>query len=193
MRDLISAASLLISDLAATILFLLLFLMTGNVHLAVVAGMILGVAQLSWRHVHKLPIDAMQWLSLALVLGAGLATLLTADPRFVMLKPTAIYTIVGAVMLKPGWLNRYLPPVAVEVVPDIALIFGYLWSALMFASAALNIVVAMHTSVATWAAFMSAFGIASKAVLFLVTFATLRLVGRRRRRARDVAAAHAES
>ena len=105
----------------------------------------------------------MQWLSLFLVLGAGTATLLTADPRFVMIKPSVIYTIVGVVMLKPGWMNRYLPPIAIEVVPDIAVIFGYVWAGLMFFSAALNLIVALNFSVATWAAFMSVYGIVSKA------------------------------
>jgi intracellular septation protein len=45
---------------------------------------------------------------------------LTSDPRFVMLKPSVVYCIVGAYMLKPGWMNRYLPPIAVQTVPDIA-------------------------------------------------------------------------
>lgn len=30
-------------------------------------------------------------------------------------------------MLKRGWTNRYLPPIALEVVPDIAVVFGFVW------------------------------------------------------------------
>jgi intracellular septation protein len=45
---------------------------------------------------------------------------LTSDPRFVMLKPSVVYCIVGAYMLKPDWMNRYLPQIAVQTVPDIA-------------------------------------------------------------------------
>ena len=48
------------------------------------------------------------------VLGP-IRALLTDDPRFVMLKPTLIYCIVGTVMLKPGWMTRYLPPIAREI------------------------------------------------------------------------------
>jgi intracellular septation protein A len=51
----------------------------------------------------------MELLSLFLVIAAGTATLLTNDPRFVLFKPSVIYVIVGVVMLKPGWMNRYLP------------------------------------------------------------------------------------
>jgi intracellular septation protein len=125
----------------------------------------------------------MQWMSLFLVLGAGTATLLTDDPRFVMLKPTVIYCVVGIVMLKPGWMNRYLPPVAMEIVPDIAVVFGYVWAGLMFFSACLNLIVAMSFDVVTWSAFMSVYGIVSKVLLFLIGFATMRTIGRRRRRA----------
>ena len=106
----------------------------------------------------------MHWMSL--VLGSGAATLITRDPRFVMIKPSLIYTIVGVVMLKPGWMNRYLPPVAMEVVPDIAFMFGFVWSGLIFFSAALNIIVALNFSVAAWASAMSIYAIVSKAVLF---------------------------
>jgi intracellular septation protein A len=100
-----------------------------------------------------------------------------------MVKPSVIYTIVGIVMLKPGWMNRYLPPVAIEIIPDIAVIFGYVWAALMFFSAALNLVVALNFSVVTWSEFMSIYGLVSKAALFLIGYATMRTIGRRRYRA----------
>ena len=181
MKNLFAAGKLLLLDMASTLLFLALFLLTGNVTLSVVLGMALGIAQIGWQLARRKPIDTMQWMSLFLVLGSGAATLLTHDPRFVMLKPTLIYTIVGIVMLRPGWMNRYLPPVAIELVPDIAFIFGYVWAGLMFFSAALNIVVALNFSVAAWAAFMSLYGIVSKAVLFLVGYFTMRTIGVRRR------------
>src|ERR1019366_10544710 len=106
-------------------------------------------------------------MSLFLILGSGAAALITNDPRFVMVKPTVVYLIFGTVMLKPGWMNRYLPPIAIERVPDIAFIFGYLWSGLMFFSATLNLVVALNFSVVAWAAFMSVYAIVSKVALFL--------------------------
>ena len=95
-----------------------------------------------------------------------------------------IYLIVGIVMLKRGWMNRYLPPIALELVPDIAIIVGYAWSGLMFFSAGLNLVVALNFSVATWSAAMSIWGIASKLALFLVQYVTMRAVGGRRGRVR---------
>jgi intracellular septation protein A len=124
----------------------------------------------------------MQWMSLFLVLGAGTVTLLTNDPRFIMVKPSVIYVIVGIVMLRRGWMNRYLPPIAIELVPDIAVIVGYMWSGLMFFSAALNLIVALNFSVVTWSVTMSIYGIASKALMFLIGYAVMRTVGVARRR-----------
>jgi intracellular septation protein A len=188
MKNLFEAGKLLLLDMASTFVFLILYLLTHNITLSVVLGMALGVAQIGWQLARKRPIDTMQWMSLFLVLGAGTATLLTNDPRFVMIKPSVIYTIVGIVMLKPGWMNRYLPPVAIEIVPDIAFIFGYVWAGLMFFSAVLNLLVALNFSVVTWSAVMSIYAIASKAVLFLIGYATMRTIAVRRRRARMAAA-----
>jgi len=183
MRDLFAAAKLLLLDMASTVFFLVVFLLSKNIPLAVALGVALGVAQIGWGFVRKRPIDTMQWMSLFLVVGAGTATLITNDPRFVMVKPSLIYLVVGVVMLKPGWMNRYLPPVAKELVPDLAFIFGFIWSGLMFFSAALNLIVALNFSVVTWASFMSVYGIVSKLGLFLIQYATMRYIGLRRRRA----------
>jgi intracellular septation protein len=186
MRNLLEAGRMLLLDMAATLFFLVLYLLTHNVALSVVFGMALGVAQIGWQLARGKPIDTMQWMSLFLVLGAGTVTLITNDPRFLMIKPTVIYLIVGIVMLKRGWMNRYLPPIAIELVPDIAVVFGYAWSGLMFFSAGLNLIVALNFSVVTWSATMSIWGIASKVLLFLIGYATMRIIGKRRHRARQL-------
>jgi intracellular septation protein len=181
MKILLESGKLLLLDMASTFFFLVVYLLTHDIALSVVLGMALGAAQIGWQLARHKPIDTMQWMSLFLVLGAGTATLLTADPRFVMIKPSVIYIIVGIVMLKPGWINRYLPPIAIEVVPDIAVVFGYVWAGLMFFSAALNLIVALSFSVVTWSALMSIYAIVSKAALFLIGFVTMRTIGKRRR------------
>jgi intracellular septation protein len=180
MRNLIHSASLLLLDLASTILFLAAYLFTHNIPLAVALGIGLGIAQISVQFARKKPIETMEWLSLFLVVASGAATFLTDDPRFVLFKPSVLYTIVGVVMLKPGWMNRYLPPLAQTLLADVAIIIGFLWAGLMFASAAVNVFIALTYSLTTWAWFMPLFGIVSKVALFLVSFAAMRFVGRRR-------------
>ena len=183
MKHFLTAARLLALDLASTLVFLVLFLVTHNTALSVGLGIAFGVVQIGLQIMRGRRIDTMEWLSLFLVVTAGTATLLTIDPRFVLFKPSVIYAIVGVVMLKRGWLNRYLPEIAQKVVPDVAVKVGYVWSGLMFASAAVNAFVALTCEITTWAVVMPIFGIVSKVVVFLGGFAALRLTARRRIRA----------
>jgi intracellular septation protein len=179
MRNLLQAARVLMMDLASTILFLVVYLATDSLYVAVGLGMALGVAQIGWQYVRKQPIGSLQLLSVVLILASGTATFFTRDPTFVMLKPSVIYCIVGAVMLRRGWMNRYLPERA-QPVADVATTFGYVWAALMFASAVLNIALALTLDAKTWAALMSAWGLASKIGLFLIQYGWMTAVGRRR-------------
>ena len=183
MKDFLNAARLLLLDLASTLFFLVVYLLTHNTILAVGLGVALGLAQIGTQFIRRRPIHVMEWLSLVLIIAAGIATLLTHDPRFVLFKPSVIYAIVGGVMCKPGWLNRYLPDIARTTVPDVATIVGFAWAGLMFVSAAVNAFVALTCSLETWALIMPIYGIVSKVVVFLAGFAAIRLTAQRRIRA----------
>jgi intracellular septation protein len=183
MKEFLTAAKFLALDMASTLFFLAVFLLTHNTVLAVSLGIALGVAQIGAQLIRGKPVAVMEWLSLALIVIAGGASLLTDDPRFVLFKPSVIYLIVGAVMLKPGWLNRYLPPIVKIAAPDVATGVGFYWAALMFVSAAVNGYVALRRSVAEWAMFMPLFGLVSKTVVFVSGFLIIRFVTRRRVRA----------
>jgi intracellular septation protein A len=183
MRELLKAAKFLVLDLASTLFFLAVYLLTHNTVLAVGLGIAVGLAQIGNQYFRGRPIATMEWLSLFLIVGAGTATLLTNDPRFVLFKPSVIYLIVGVVMLKPGWLNRYLPDIVKTVTPDVATAVGFSWAALMFVSAGVNAFVALTRSVQEWALFMPLYGIVSKVAVFLIGFAAIRFFTRRRVRA----------
>jgi len=189
MKELLHSARYLAEDMASMILFVIVLELSHSVFglpvspatlLAVAAGMVLGVCQIAWHLVRKEKIDAMQWLSVALVIAGGVATFLTNDPRFVMLKPSVIHVIVAVFMLKKGWMTRYLPQIAQETAADIAIVFGFIWSGLMFLTAILNVVVALNFDALTWGKVMSIFGVASMVGLFLIQFAVMRFIGERR-------------
>jgi intracellular septation protein len=183
MKYFLNAARMLLLDLASTLAFLVLYLLTHNTTLSVGLAIALGVAQIGIQLIRRRTVGTVEWLSLVLIVAAGTASLLTDDLRFVLFKPSVIYAVAGGVMLKPGWLNRYLPDIARTVVPDVAVAVGFAWAGLMFATAAVNAFVALTCSVATWALVMPIFGVMSKLVVFLVGFASLRMIGRRRVRA----------
>jgi intracellular septation protein A len=183
MRNLFQASKILLLDLASTLLFLAVYALTGNLFLAVGLGMALGIAQIGWQLARKQPVEALQWLSIVIIFASGTATFLTDDPFFVMLKPSIIYVIVGLVMLRRGWMTRYLPPIAQATVPDLAITFGYVWAGMMFFSAVLNIVLALTLDVTAWAAVKSVWAIGSKVGLFGIQYAIMKSTGMRRARA----------
>jgi intracellular septation protein A len=180
MKELMHSARYLAEYLASMILFVVVLEFSHNTLLAVGCGMVLGVAQIAWHMARKEKIDAMQWMSVALVIAGGTATFITNDPRFVMIKPSVIHVILGVFMLQKGWMVRYLPQIAQDTVPDIADIFGFVWAGLMLFTAGLNVVVALTYDALTWGKIMSLFGIASIVGLFLVQFACMRFIARRR-------------
>lgn len=180
MKDFLAAARFLAEDFAATIVFLVVFQATGSMPTAAAAGIVLGVGQVGWRLFKRRPVDALQWVSLGLVVSAAATSLLTNDPRFVMLKPSVIYLIVGGVMLKRGWMARYMPPIAKQLMPDLVIFFGYVWAGLMVASAGLNVAFALTLPFGQWLLAMAVWGPCSKAALFLVQFPIMKVVGRRR-------------
>jgi intracellular septation protein len=179
----------LLLDMAATLFFLGLYALTHNIVLAVAAGLVLAFGQIGWRLAHGKRVDTLQWIGLVMITAAGSATLITRNPLFIMLKPSVIYCLVGAAMLQRGWMIKYIPAIALETVPDLAITFGYVWAGLMFFSAALNVVVAQHTSVLAWGAFMSVYAIVSKMTLFALQYGVMKAIGRRRYRARQMIAA----
>ena len=90
------------SDFLSTIVFLTLYLTTGNLMLATGVAIAGAVAQVVRARVSGQPLNFMAYASLALVIVLGSATLLTDDPRFVMAKPSIAHFAIGAIMLKRG-------------------------------------------------------------------------------------------
>ncbi len=180
MKALLSAARPLLTDMASTILFFCVYALTGQLILAVVLGLGLAAGRIGWELLRRRPIDTLQWISIVVVLSSGSAALFTNNPVFMMVKPSLIYLLIGAAMLKRGWVSHYLPPRALEFVPDLAVTSGYVWAGLMFLSATLNLILALTLSVTAWGVAMTAWGIASKTTLFLGQYGLMKFVGRRR-------------
>ena len=97
----------------------------------------------------------MTYASLALVIVLGSATLLTNDPRFVLAKPAIAHFAIGAIMLKRGWMLRYMPPIVAETIPEYVTIAGYAWAALMFALGCGTIAIAWTGDIKLWAFYVS--------------------------------------
>ncbi len=185
MKNLLTAAGAILEDFASTVLFFVLYTLSGNIAVSVAAAILLALGQFGWRLARHQKPDALQWISLFLVAASGTATLANHNPIFVMLKPSALYLLVGGAMLQKGWMLRYMPPRALEYVPDLVIRSGYIWAGLMFLSAILNLIMALNFSVLVWGTAMSIWGLGSKIIMFFAQYTIMRCIGRKRRLARS--------
>lgn len=138
-------------DFGSALLFLFVFLATSDIYLATGLGIATTVAILAWTWVRDQRIGVMQGLSPAIVLVMGGATILFHDPRFVMFKPTLVMGCLGAVMLKPRWVSRYLPPAPAEAPRSLIATLYYVYAGAFLTLAAANVAVANLASQKTWA------------------------------------------
>jgi intracellular septation protein A len=173
----------LATDFFSTIVFLALYFITGNILLATGVAIAGAIAQVIYARVKGEPLSFMTWASLGLVIVLGSATLLTNDPRFVLAKPSIAHFAIGAIMLKRGWMLRYMPPIVTETIPEYVTIAGYAWAALMFALGAGVIAVASTGDIGLWAFYVSVVAVGAKIAAFAVQYVAFRILVTNRIRA----------
>jgi intracellular septation protein A len=172
------------ADFFSTILFIAIYLATDNVLLATGVAIAGAVAQVIYARVKGKELGYMTWASLALVIVLGSATLMTHDPRFVLAKPAIGHFAIGAIMLKRGWMLRYLPPIVTQTIPEYVTFAGYAWAALMFVLGAGTIGIAMTGDMKLWTFYVTVVLVGTKIAAFAIQYIAFRiLVGNRLRAA----------
>ena len=170
----------LFSDFLSTIVFLAVYAASGDVLVATGVAIASAIAQFVMARLRNRKLDIMTLASVALVIVLGAATLLTRDPRFVLIKPSLAHFGIGAIMLKRGWMARYMPAKVMELAPDLPVIAGYWWAGLMFALGAGVVATALSGDTKLWGYFVFVVAPAAKIVAFAVQYALFRvLIGRR--------------
>ena len=180
------ALSQLLGDFLSAILFLAAYLLSGDITVAAAIAIAAGLVQLGALKVRGRHIEAMQWMSLGLVVVLSGATILTQSPQFVMVKPSIVHFAIAAVMLRRGWMIRYLPDIVRRNLPEsVPVAAGYGWAGLMGALGAANLAIAAHGDLAIWAWFISVVAVGAKIAAFLLQYLVFRVIVRRNlRRAR---------
>jgi intracellular septation protein len=155
----------LLADMAAGLLFFAILALTNDIYKATLAGAVFGLSVASWIWIKTRKLEPMQLLGLGLIMVMGGATLFFHDPRFVMYKLTVYFTCAGLVMLKRGWMYRYMPKVTnTRELPATTMrasrryieVAGAVYCVATLAMALLNALLAMYTSQKTWALFNAA-------------------------------------
>ena len=174
----------LAEDFLTAIVFVIVYLATDNLVAAVGTAIAIGIGQFALLRLRGRSIDVMQYLSIGLVIVLGGISLVLNDPRFVLLKPSAVHFAIAAVMLRRGWLARYMPPIVSQNVSERVLTAtGYAWAALMVVLGLLNIYIAMSFSIEIWTWWISVGAIGAKIAALIVQFIVFRTLVRRNMRA----------
>ena len=165
----------LTQDFFSSIVFLVLYLAFGDVLVATSVAIAAAVAQLIYARIRGETLDAMTYGSLALVIVLGGTTLWTHDLRFVLAKPSIGHFAVGFIMLRRGWMLRYMPEIVTDHARDVVVTSGYYWAALMFALGAGVVAMAMTRDIRLWGYYV-ALTIGAKVVAFAIQYVVVRVV-----------------
>ena len=166
----------LATDFFSTIVFLVVYLTTDDILLATGVAIAGAVGQVIYSRIQGRELGFMTWASLALVIVLGSATILTNDPRFVLAKPAIGHFAIGAIMLKRGWMLRYMPPIVAETIPEYVTFAGFAWAALMFALGLGTVAIAMTGDIKLWTFYVSVVLVGAKILAFAVQYVVFRLV-----------------
>jgi len=166
----------LATDFFSTIVFLAVYLTTDNIVLATSVAIAGAIAQVGWSRIKGRELGFMTWASLGLVIVLGGATILTHDPRFVLAKPAIAHFAIGAIMLKRGWMLRYMPPIVAETIPEYVTFAGFAWAALMFALVLGTVAIAMTGDIKLWTIYVSVVLVSAKLAAFAIQYAAFRVL-----------------
>ena len=144
-------------DIFPVILFFAAFKIYG-IYVATAVAIAATFVQIGWVWMRHRKVDNMMWVSLAVIVVFGGATLLLQDETFIKWKPTVLYwlfsaTLTGSALLFKKNLIRSMMEKQVRL-PD--LVWNKLqasWIGFFAAMGALNLYVAYNFSTETWVNF----------------------------------------
>lgn len=84
-------------DLFPVLLFFIAFKFAG-IYVATAVAIAATFGQIGWLKLRRQPVDTMLWVSLAIIVIFGGATLVLHDETFIKVKPTIIYGLFAAIL-----------------------------------------------------------------------------------------------
>ena len=120
-----------------------------------ILGTVLQIA-LVWIKHRK--VDTMLWVSLAIIVVFGGATLFFHNPTFIKWKPTALYWMFSVVLLGSAWLLqrnliRKMLEAQIKLPDPVWTRLNLAWAGFFIAMGLLNLYVAYNYSEETWVNF----------------------------------------
>jgi len=128
-----------------------------DIYVATAVAIAASIAQIVYFHTRRGKVAPMHWLSLAIIVIFGGATLLLHDETFIKWKPTVLYwlfalvLLVGRAVFRRNLISALLPDL---VLPEA--VWGrvtWAWVAFLAAMGGANLYIAAHYSTDVWVNF----------------------------------------
>jgi intracellular septation protein len=141
------------------------------IYIATTVAMVATVRQIAWVWFKHRKVDAMQWLSLLIILVFGGATLFFHNDTFIKWKPTVLYWLFGVVLLGSALvirknLIRAMMEQQVSLPEPMWGRLNLVWAIFFLAMGGLNLYVAYHFDTDVWVNF-KLFGSMGLMVVFI--------------------------
>jgi intracellular septation protein len=144
-----------LADYFPLVLFFVAFKLSG-IWVATAVAIAASIVQIAWFQ-FKGTVSPVHWLSLAIIVVFGGATLLLRDETFIKWKPTVLYLAFGAILAggKLVWQRDLLSLVMKDITLPATVWTRLTWSWVAFfvAMAFANWYIAFHFSTDTWVNF----------------------------------------
>lgn len=135
-----------LSDFLAIILFFIIYLMTKNIVLATSVMVVIGVVQTLLQYFKQGKLEPMQWLSFALIVGFGGATILLRDGSFIMLKTTVLFWLMAMVIFISQIMGKnglkLILSKELTLPDDVWRKLAYAWTVFFLFMGTLNLIIA---------------------------------------------------
>jgi intracellular septation protein len=162
-------------DLFPIILFFIAFKVS-DIYTATIVAMVATIGQILWVYYRHRKIDAMQWVSLVMIVVFGSLTIFLHDKTFIQLKPTALYWLfsgalfISAQFFQKNWIQVLMGKQVTLKEKNAHSVWHRLnmaWATFFFFMGILNIYIAFEYSEETWVNF-KLFGSTGLLLIFIV-------------------------
>ncbi len=162
-------------DLFPIILFFVAFKFA-DIYTATIVAMVATIGQILWVYYRHRKIDAMQWISLVMIIVFGSLTIFLHDKTFIQLKPTALYWLfsgalfISAQFFKKNWIQVLMGKQVMLKESSAHLVWHRLnlaWAIFFFLMGAINLYIAFEYSEEAWVNF-KLFGSTGLLLVFVV-------------------------
>ena len=162
-------------DLFPIILFFVAFKLA-DIYTATIVAMVATIGQILWVYYRHRKIDAMQWISLVMIVVFGSLTIFLHDKTFIQLKPTALYWLfsgalfISAQFFQKNWIQVLMGKQVTLKEKNAHSVWHQLnmaWAAFFFVMGALNLYIAFEFSEETWVNF-KLFGSTGLLLMFII-------------------------